>query len=57
MEEFLRFFVQPNAHTPYYISLSGITYPDPNYHLNKQTQMTMKTNTNEILLFIVKVAI
>lgn len=38
MAEFLRFFVQPNAHTPYYISLSGITYPDPNYHINKQNR-------------------
>lgn len=36
MKEFLRSFVQPNACTPYYVSLAGITYPDPNYHLNRQ---------------------
>ena len=34
MEEFLCSFVQPSARTPYYISLAGITYPNPQYHLN-----------------------
>lgn len=34
MEEFLHFFVQPDAHTPYYISLAGVTYPNPNYHMS-----------------------
>ena len=36
MKEFVRSFVQPHADVPYYISLAGITYPNSNYHLNKQ---------------------
>lgn len=34
MEEFLHSFVRPNANTPLYISLAGITYPNSNYHVN-----------------------
>lgn len=36
MEEFLHFFDRPNASTPFYISLAGITYPNINYHINSQ---------------------
>lgn len=38
MKEFLCSFVQSNANIPYYISLAGVTYPDPNYHLNRQNR-------------------
>lgn len=34
MKEYLRSFVSPDASTPFYISLAGITYPDSNYRIN-----------------------
>ncbi len=33
MEEFLQYFPPDIIHTPFYISLAGVTYPDPHYRI------------------------
>lgn len=35
-EEFLHSFISDKAITPFFISLAGVTYPNPNYHINIQ---------------------
>ena len=35
-EEFLHSFVPSKAITPFFISLAGVTHPNPNYHINIQ---------------------
>lgn len=39
MSEFLQSFARPTAHTPFYVSLAGITYPDLTYHINAQNRL------------------
>lgn len=37
-EEFLHSFIPSKAVTPFFISLAGVTYPNPNYHMCKQNR-------------------
>ena len=36
MREFLHFFMPEVKRTPFYISLAGVTYPDPSYKINRE---------------------